>query len=473
MKISREALAVCVGLLILPISGFGQEKNSRTLPMMTGGNSLRDSVATGTVTSEPIPLGLLDAVHRGLKNNLAVITGNLDSRIAEAARLKDLAELRPKIDGHLSAAQQQVNLAAFGFTGFPGVPQVIGPFALVDARASFSQTLIDLQRTHNLREATENEKAIALGNENTREFVVLTVMELYFEAVSAASRVRAVEAQVATAESLNTRAADLKSSGLIPGIDVLRAQVELQSVQQRLIQARNDFARQKLSLARAIGLPLAQEFNLVDALPGGATPDTPLNEMLERAYENRADAKAANARIRAAEEAVKAARAENLPTLQVDGNYGAIGSQPFKTHGTYAIAGTVQFPIFNSKAKNNTMEKDALLQQRRAEVESLHGRIELEVRAALLELQSAEQQYIVAQSALALVRQQLEQAQDRFAAGVTNNLEVVQSQEAQALADENVIRSLYTLNAARAALAHATGVTEKSVEEVFGGNRRP
>jgi outer membrane protein TolC len=157
----------------------------------------------------------------------------------------------------------------------------------------------------------------------------------------------------------------------------------------------------------------------------------------------------------------------------LDGNYGVIGANPWSSHGTFAVSGTVDFPIFNSRSKSELTEREALVKQRQAEADSLHGRIELDVRSALLELQSAEEQYKVAQSSLALVRQQLDQAQDRFAAGVANNLEVVQAQEAIALADENVIRSLYALNTSRALLARAMGVAEQSAEEVFGGGRRP
>jgi outer membrane protein TolC len=451
---------------------LAQEKSTRTLASGKA-SSLEDSVESGIAAQEPIPLTLIDAIHRGLKSNLAVISGDLDARIAEAEKLRDLSDLLPKVNGQLSSMSQQVNLAAYGFTGFAGISQVIGPFSLVDARATLSQPIVDMQRIHNLRESKENIKAVALSNQSTREMVVLTVMDLYFRTVSAASRVNAVEAQVVSAEALNKRAADLKSAGVVPGIDVLRAQVELQSVQQRRIQAKNDLSREKLNLARAIGLPLAQEFTIADSLPGGASPEISLSELFERAYANRPEVKASDARLRAAEEAVKAAKAENLPTVHFDANYGVIGPRPNDSHGTYAVAGAVQFPIFNSRSKSDTMEKEALLHQRQAQMDSLHGRVELEVREALLELQSSEEQYKVAQSALTLVREQLTQAQDRFAAGVANNLEVVQAQEALALADENLIRSLYGFNAARAALAHATGVTEKSVEEVFGRDKRP
>jgi outer membrane protein TolC len=457
--------------LVLPVNAaYAQESRSRS---QSAGNSMSDSVVSGTVSPDPIPLTIIDAIHRGLKANMAVINGSYDSKSAESTRLRDQSDMLPRINGYVTGVQQQVNLAAFGFTGISGISPVIGPFGLVDARATFSQRLFDAERTHNLREAKENEKAVSLNNDNTRELVVLTVLDLYFQAVSGASRVRAVEAQVTSARALNSRAADLKNAGVVPGIDVLRAQVELQSAEQRLIQARNEFSREKLNVARAIGLPLGQEFNLVNDLPGGTLPSEALPDLLSRAYASRPDAKAADSRMRAAQEAVKSAKAVNLPTAHLDGNYGVIGANPWSSHGTFAVSGTVDFPIFNSKSKSETTEKEALVKQRQAEVDSLHGRIELDVRSALLELQSAEEQYKVAQSSLALVRQQLDQAQDRFAAGVANNLEVVQAQEAIALADENVIRSLYALNASRALLARAMGIAEQSAEEVFGGSRRP
>jgi outer membrane protein TolC len=456
-------------LLVLPVhAAFAQGSRSPS-----EGGLLSDSVAAGTVSPEPIPLTIADAIQRGLKANLAVISGIYDSKSAEAIRLRDQSELIPKINGYVTGTQQQVNLAAFGFTGISGISPVIGPFGLVDARATFSQRLFDAERTHNLREAKESEKAVTASNNNTRELVVLSVLDLYFQAVSGESRIRAVQAQVASARALNSRAADLKGAGVVPGIDVLRAQVELQSAEQRLIQSRNEFSREKLNLARAIGLPLGQEFNLVNELPGGELPTEPLPDLLSRAYGSRPDAKAADSRLRAAEEGLKSAKAVNLPTARLDANYGVIGQNPWSSHGTFAVSGTVDFPIFNSKSKSETTEKEAAVKQRQAEVDSLHGRIELDVRSALLELQSAEEQYKVAQSSLALVRQQLDQAQDRFAAGVANNLEVVQAQESLALADENVIRSLYALNTSRALLARAMGVAEQSVGEVFGGSTRP
>src|SRR5690349_2927448 len=109
-------------------------------------NLRNESVTDGQASPQPIALTLKDAIDRGLKNNLAVITGSTEERVAAAERLRDLSELLPRINGRFTATQEQTNLAAFGFSGIPGLPQIIGPFALVDARASLSQPVVDLKR---------------------------------------------------------------------------------------------------------------------------------------------------------------------------------------------------------------------------------------------------------------------------------------------------------------------------------------
>lgn len=436
------------------------------------GQPLADSVQSGTATAGTLSLGLKDAVDRAIKNNLAAVLGTEAERIAAAKRLADLAELWPKLEGRLATEQLQINLAAFGFGGFPGVRQVIGPFALVDARASFTSPLVDLERRHNLRESSDNQRAAALANLNTRELVALTAVDIYFQVVSSESRVAAVEAQLARAQVLFGRATDLKNAGFAPGIDVLRAEVEQRSLEQRLIQARNTVRKQKLALARAIGLPLAQEFILTDRLPEERQTDLSMVQLIEQAYMNRSDAKSLDVQVHAAEEAVKAVKARNLPTLNAMGDYGATGRAPFSSHGTYSLSLEIRFPILDKSIGSDVQEKEANLRQRQAERDSLHGRIEYDVRSALLDIQSAQEQLQVARRSLLLAQQQLDQAQDRFGAGVTDNLEVVQAQEDVALADERVIQSLYGFNISRALLARATGVVERSIQEIFAGSSR-
>jgi outer membrane protein TolC len=435
-------------------------------------NPLLESVPTGPSSSGVLSLDLKEVVERALKNNLSSVLGSEQEREAAAQRLQDLAELLPKIEVYVAAEQRQVNLAAFGFGGFPGVRQVIGPFGLVDARATLSQSILDLERRHNLRESTESQQAAALSNANLRELVALTAVDLYFRVVSSQSRATAVEAQLSRAKALYDHAVDLKSAGLVPGIDVLRAEFEQHSVEQRLIHARNVVQKQKLALARAIGLSLEQEFSLVDKLPTEeqGEPVPAMNALLGMAYAGRADAKASEARIRAADESVKAVRARHLPTLNFEGDYGAIGRSPANSHGTYSLRVEVRLPVFNRTIDAEVLEKEAVLRRRQAERASLQGRIEFEVRSALLDLESAEEQLRLSRQSLTLAQQQLDQAQDRFSAGIVSNLEVVLAQEAVALGDEGVIQGLYAFNIARALLAKATGLVEKSIPQFFPGS---
>jgi len=460
MKLLRH-LVVFMLMANLTVGAFAQNQSP-----------LSGSVATGTVSAQRMGLSLSDAIDRGLRYNLAVLSGTQDERNAAAIRLRTLYDFYPKVRADISSIQQQINLAAFGFTGFPGQKSIVGPFALIDARARMTQSVYDRKLVYDLRQAEEGEKAVAFNNDNTRELVVLTVANLYLQGLAASSRITAAEAQVKRAQTLFNRTQDMKNAGVVPGIDVLRAQVELQNQQQRLLAYRNDFAQQKLTLARAIGIPLGQEINLTDRMPSDTPQAMTLEAALQAANANRADLKRADALKVAAERAIDSARAENLPTLDFSADYGVIGRTPGQSHGTYSMRGAVNIPLFNSsRSKTDLQAASARLDQRKLELDDLKGRVELEVRAAYLELKSSDEQVKVATSSVDLARRQLDQAQDRFEAGVANNLEVVQAQEALALSDENLIASLYALNVAKATLARATGNAEQTVKAFLGGNK--
>jgi len=448
---------VAVVLTIFPLSGYGQ-------------NPILGSVQSGTVSSQPLQLTLADAVDRGLRYNVAVLAGTQEERTAAAGRLKALYDLYPKVNAELSSTQQQINLAAFGFGSFPGISSVVGPFALVDARARLTQSVYDRKLVEDLREAQSVEKASFYNNQNTRELVVVAVANLYLQALAGASRIEAVEAQILRAQALYQRANDLKNSGLIAGIDVLRSQVELQNQQQRRVAFKNEFAQQKLNLARAIGIPLGQEIMLTDRMPDNTPPMATLDEALGTAHDRRTDLKRADSLLEAARHALNAAKAENLPKLEFSGDYGVIGRTITSNHGTYTMTGRIRVPLFNgNESRSDQAKAVSRLETRRLESEDLKGRVEMEVRAAYLDMQSSEEQLRVARSSVDLARAQLDQSQDRFEAGVASNLEVVQAQESVALADETVISSLYNLNVAKARLAKAMGGAEQLIKTFLGG----
>jgi outer membrane protein TolC len=255
-----------------------------------------------------------------------------------------------------------------------------------------------------------------------------------------------------------------------PAIDTLRARVELQSRQQQLIVARNNYAKQKLMLARVIGLPPGQEFSLATEAPYEPLATLALEEDLQRAYASRPDYLAAAQQVRSAEEFRRAATAEHYPTLDMAGNYGVAGIRPGDSHGVFAVAGTLNIPIFaGGKTHADVLEAEASLRQSRQQLENLRGQIDYEVRSARLDLTAAADQVEVARSSVDLANQTLEQARDRFAAGVTDNLEVVQAQEALASANESYISSLYAHNIAKISLAKAIGFAEEGVRQYLQG----
>ena len=260
-----------------------------------------------------------------------------------------------------------------------------------------------------------------------------------------------------TAEALFTQATNLRNAGAAPGIDVVRAQVQVQAQRQRLIAAENDRAKQMLQLVRAIGLPARQPIQLSDrsiSTPGAVLS---LEDALRRAADVRADYKASVERVHAAEAALESTRSTRLPSVHVGADYGTIGSSPSDARRTYSMSASVRVPIFDQDRVGRQVENLAALTQRRAEAADVAQRVETDVRTAFLDLQSTEQQLAVARERVALADQELSLARIRFTAGVTSNLEVSQAQNEVATAADNEVAGTYAFNLAKAALNRAIG----------------
>jgi outer membrane protein TolC len=438
--------------------------------LSAGQNPILGGIPTGTATAEVLPLTLSEALKRGLQYNLGPTLSAQSVRAARGARLVALSELLPRVTAGVRDAGQQTNLAALGFSGFPGTPMIIGPYNLFDVRAFFTQSILNFPALNRWRAQAENIKAAEFSDADARDLVVFVCGNLYFQVVASSSRIDAARAQVATAQALYNLAVDQKAAGVVPGIEVLRSQVELQAQQQRLILAEDQFAKDKLTLARAIGLPLGQEFRLAEGMPYTPFPAMNLEESLQRAYQSRPDYQAALAQVRAAESMKHAASSGRLPSLDFAADYGTIGQRPWQNHGTFTVVGNLRIPIFQGRLIEGQVEEaDAVVKQRQAQAEDLRGRIYYDVRNAFLDLKAADDRVQVAQSAVKLADEQVRQAQDRFGAGVASNIEVVQAQEALAGASENYISSLFAHSAAKLALARALGTSADSYEQFLRG----
>lgn len=431
--------------------------------------SARAQTATSLNSAGPLKLSLDEAIQRGLKNNLGVLERESADRTVRAERIRALSALLPTVTADVAENLQKNNIAVFGFR-ISGFPHLIGPFGYSDARASAEVNLIDQKARKNLQAAAKNTQASALDIQNARDLVVQAVANGYLTILADIARVETTRAQVATSQVLYENARDRHAAGVSPAIDELRAQVELKKRQQQLLAGRNLMAKDKLALQQAIGLPGSQEIELSDAAPYSPLENLTPEQLSERARASRADYQSLKAQLEAAQLSRQAALAERYPVLALNGNYGYDGVSPAQSRGTFQLAGAVKFSVFDGgRIRADVLQADAAIQQRKDELADLERRMDTDIRSALLDLTSAADQVAVAQSNVELANQTLIQARDRFSAGVTDNIEVVQAQDSVAQAQDSLIASLYAHNLAKVSLARAMGMTETNLKQFIGG----
>jgi outer membrane protein TolC len=469
------------GLLAQAAGGSSAPNVNVTLPGPP--NPFLGSEPEGKATADVLQIDFKDAIDRGLRNNLGLLLAGDQAQTARGERWKELSDLLPNLSARVQENVQTQSLAALGFnkllpllsppgTSTSSFPRVVPAFNYFDVRANLSQSVFNFKDLEKERAASVSVKAAQFTYKDAREMVVLAVGNSYLESIAAAARVETAQAQVASAQALYDKAADQLKAGLSPAIDALRSQVELQTRQQQLIVARNDLAKMKLNLARIIGLAPGQEFVLTEKAPYQALAALPLDTYLQRAYAGRADYQAALAQLQAAELSRRAAAAGRYPSVDLVANLGDIGVAPGQSNGTWQVNGGINIPIFaGGRVHSDVIEADAQLKQARSQLGDLRGRIDYEVRTALLDLNAAAEQVEVARSSVDLAEQALSQSQDRFTAGVADNLEVVEAQEAVASAHESYIQSLYAHNLSKVELAHAIGDAEEGVKRFLKGNQ--
>lgn len=428
-------------------------------PVGPAPGSFQGSIPRGQVSAQPLGLSLDEAIQRGLQNNLGTILSGTQTAAARGQRLSQLQALLPGVEFNGREVVSQVDLAAEGLR-LPGFPAVIGPFGYTDLRASLSWSVVDLESLRNYLASRHNFAAAQLSAQDARDMVVLTVGNAYLLVLADQARVTSVQAQVATAKVSLDQAIQNHQAGTSPLLDELRARVDYQSLEQKSIVSRDELEKDKLALARTIGLPLAQTFNLTDAVPYSVFDNMDVNALIAQAEKNRKDLAAMVEQTAAAEQQRKAAGAARLPTLSADVDYGVIGPTLGHSHGTVDAAGGVSVPIFKEYGLRGQAEQaQAQLDTAKAQLSDKKAQIEADVRDALLDIAAAQKQVQVARSSVDLANEALKEAQERFANGISDNLAVSQAQQSLAQANDQYVASLYRDNVAKLSLARALGAT--------------
>lgn len=428
----------------------------------------RGSVASGQASSAPLGLSLQDAIDRGIKNNIGLLVRGSDASEARSERLRALSALLPNVTGSASAVVAQNNLTTFGIK-VPGFPPIVGPFNYIDAHASVSSPVFDWALVKRVKAATENTRAAQLSIDDGRDVVVESVASGYFAILADKGRVEVTQSQLSLSLALYQIAKDNHLAGIVPAIDELRAQVETQKQQQILLAVQNQLGKDKLALARVIGLPAGQEFDATETAPYKALDGLAPAELLAKAYQMRADYHSMEAKVRASEFSLRASDAARFPTLSLDGYYGDVGPTVGNSHGVFNITGSLRFNIFDGgRIRADQETSGSIVQRRRNDLDDLRGKIDFEVRNALLDLKTAADQVAIAKVSLDLAQETLNQARDRYVAGVGSGIELVEAQVSLAGVSQDVISAAYAHNLAKVQLARAVGGTQVTLREFMG-----
>lgn len=416
----------------------------------------------GTTPSGVLRLTLDQAVGLALKQNptaqIAIITA------AESVQDKNVARaaLLPQATLNVSDTVERLNLQAFLGARIPGFPQHAGPFQVFSAGPAFNAQVFDLTLFRRYQSARETANASRADSLSTREQVILLVVSQYIGTLRNVANVQASESRVELAQALYDQAADLQKEGVGTGIDTLRANVELQNEKQRLLEAQSDRETSLFGLSRLLNLDPRQAIELADSLSFFDTPQPDVSESLDSALGTRQEWKALQNRVKAAGLDKKASQSSRLPDVSFTGNWAYLGGSSTTGIPTYNYEALVSVPLFTGgRIHAEIVRANLEIQKLQQQEDDLRNSIALDVKTALINLDSARSQVAVANLGVQLSKEEVDQARDRFKAGVANNIEVIQAQDSLARANDNQIAALYRFNQARADYARSIGQMEK------------
>ncbi len=438
-------------LMLGPIATHAQTTNKK-------------SALPGNEPTQVLRLTLDQAVGLALKQNPTAQIAILQAAQSEQDKNIARADLLPQANAKISDEAQKVNLQAQfgGKTPFPGFPKTLGPYQVFSAGPSFGTPVFDLTLWRRYQAARDTVNASKANSLSTREQVILLVVSQYIGTLRAVANVEASQSRVSLAQALYDQAADLQKEGVGTGIDTLRANVELQNEKQRLIEAETDRETSQFALSRLLNLDARQAIELADSLSFFDTPQPEVEPSIEFALAERQEWKGLEAQIKAAEYQKKASQDSRLPSLRFDGNFAYVGTSSNTTLPTYSYQASVNMPLFTGgRIHAEIVRADLEIKKLDQQKDDLRNQIALDVKTALLNLQSARNEVQVANLGVQLSKEEVDQARDRFKAGVANNIEVIQAQDSLSRANDNQIAALYRFNQARADLARSMGQMEK------------
>lgn len=465
-------------ILLAAAAAFAQSGSTSS-----AANPYLGSVVQGPATAEVKALSIDDAIQLGIQNNLALTLARQNEKVASGQTLNSLNPLLPNLSLEAQTGVHQYNLEAQGFTPAVGAEfaKLLGinsgaGFSLITkvdttvGQVNYQQLLFSWSAIDQLRAAKSNERAAYYNTQSSRGLVVLNVGTAYLQALAASAQIDYAKALLAADKTLLDQAVEEHRAGTVANLDELRARVQYQTQEQKVIAVENDFEKAKIALNRQIGLPAEQKIQLIDAVPYADLEATSIEEAKQKAYANRQDYQSLLAQLRTAGLQRGAAKHERLPTLSFGGFYGVQGISGGLYHGVFAAQGQLQVPIFQeAKFRGDAEVADTQLNNLRSQMADLRSKIDGQLRDSLLDVQASSDLVRVARSNVDLASKTLEQTGDRFKAGVDDNLPVVQAQATLSDAQTQLVNSLFQYNQAKLGLARNLGIVDTQYKNYIHG----
>jgi outer membrane protein TolC len=421
------------------------------------------AVSAATFAADiPAQLTLSEAIKIALSNSTVIREAVAQLEQTSGQYRQARSALLPQLDLFARQSIQTLNLQGFGID-LPGVsePGLIGPFGSMDARLLLNQDIFNLATVRAWKSYRSRQDASRILITDAREIVTLNVVSTYLQALRAKASRDTLVQQIALANELYKVTRERVTAGVSAELDANRAMQKVNTLEQQWQQASQSYIAAKLALANILQARITSDFEVADDTAYGSGVPIDRDAAVKTALSTRADYRAAQAEVRAAEWNVQSIKATRLPTFGMFFSDGQSGITPVRNVNTYRLQGAISMSIFNGgRIRGEIEEAEGALNQARILVDRNRSQIETDVRTSISALEWALKEVETSTRNVRLSRQEVEFTRSRFSQGVADNTEVVNAQDRLTQADDAHIRALYSLGLARANFARATGAAE-------------
>jgi len=410
--------------------------------------------------AETPPLSIDGAIRRAVQTNLNTQLSKATSQEARGRAIQAAASLLPQVTGSVRQARVfKSNLAAQGFESNSFLPNpVIAPYNTFDARFTMVQKILDMNSIWNAKAAAADVQVAQLTEDLAAEQVASAAALAYIEGLRALHGVQDAQANLDLAQKLSTLAHHQHDAGLATGVDTARAETRVAQDRQRLIQARLAATQSDIRLKRVVGIPLSESLALSESQTQSPGPVPQEVSAIAQAHSDRPEIRITREQVKAESYGLGAARAGHLPVVAATADYGFSGNVPNGSARTGTIGGRLDLPIFTGGSTHGQVEE---AKGRRAAAQSRYDdtlvQVEEDVRLALQTLSAEVDEVGAAQTQVKLAERELQLAQDRYSAGVGDNIQVVTAQASLEDARKSLVDVRARYADARANLAMALG----------------